>query len=217
MGRPKNKPARKDGYFEYKGVVGQGINGPIRKSFYSKISKKDAEKKYQEYLVNLKTAEVTGVGFVEIGAGFTEWGRMWLESYKKPTLSENAYRWSYLGICEKHLFPYFKNADLRAIQPAHIQKFFNEHKHLSESMLSKLNMCLIGIFSSAIENDRCYKNPALSKNVSWQSEKEKQEKRVYSDDEIRKVTALVDLPEIVALLWDGNAHRRTVRPDVAGR
>ena len=25
MGRPKNKPARKDGYFEYKGVVGQGI------------------------------------------------------------------------------------------------------------------------------------------------------------------------------------------------
>ena len=65
MGRPKNKPARKDGYFEYKGVVGQGINGPIRKSFYSKISKKDAERKYQDYLVNLKTAEVTGIGFVE--------------------------------------------------------------------------------------------------------------------------------------------------------
>ena len=76
MERPKNKPARKDGYFEYKRVVGQGINGPIRKSFYSKISKKDAEKKYQEYLVNLKTAEVTGVGFVETGTGFTEWGRM---------------------------------------------------------------------------------------------------------------------------------------------
>ena len=152
MGRPKNKPARKDGYFEYKGVVGQGINGPIRKSFYSKISKKDAEKKYQEYLVNLKTAEVTGIGFVETGTGFTEWGRMWLESYKKPTVSENTYLWSYKNTCEKHLFPYFKNADLRAIQPAHIQKFFNEHQHLSESMLSKLNMCLIGIFASAIES-----------------------------------------------------------------
>lgn len=203
MGRPKNKPARKDGYFEYKGVIGQGINGPIRKSFYSKISKKDAERKYQDYLVNLKTAEVTGVGFVEIGAGFTEWGRAWLESYKKPTLSENAYRWSYLGICEKHLFPYFKNADLRAIQPAHIQKFFNEHQHLSESMLAKLNMCLIGIFASAIENDKCYKNPALSKNVVWQSGKEKQEKRVYADEQISTLTALVELPEIVALLWTG--------------
>lgn len=44
MGRPKNKPARKDGYFEYKGVVGQGINGPIRKSFYSKISKNQQKK-----------------------------------------------------------------------------------------------------------------------------------------------------------------------------
>ena len=203
MARPKNKPARKDGYFEFKGVIGEGLNGPIRKSFYSKISKKDAEKKYQAYLVNLKAAEVTGSTFVEVGAGFTEWGRMWLENYKKPTLSENAFRWSYLGICEKHLFPYFKNADLRNIQPAHIQKFFNEHKHYSESLLRKINMCLIGIFASAIENDKCYKNPALSKSISWQSSQHKEGKRVYTDEEIRSVTALTDLPEIIALLWTG--------------
>lgn len=128
---------------------------------------------------------------------------MWLESYKKPTVSENTYLWSYKNTCEKHLFPYFKNADLRAIQPAHIQKFFNEHQHLSESMLSKLNMCLIGIFASAVENDKCYKNPALSKNVAWQSGKEKQEKRVYADEQISTLTALAELPEIVALLWTG--------------
>lgn len=207
MARPKkdaNKSKRKDGLYEYKGTVGKDMSGKaIRKSFYSSISLDDAKKQHAQYMIEQKAAEITGTVFVETGTTFAAWARKWLETYKKPNVDENTYLWSYEAPVEKHLIPYFGNADLRAIQPINVQEFFSIKKDMSESYLGKLNMCITGIFDSAIENDLCYKNPARSKTVMVASEKEKSEKRVLTPEQIKTVCALTELPEIIAMLRSG--------------
>lgn len=67
MARPKkNQPNRKDGLFEIKKTIGKDMYGkPIRKSFYSSISKKDAEKQAEEYIINQQVADITGDIFIK--------------------------------------------------------------------------------------------------------------------------------------------------------
>lgn len=208
MARPRkdqNKGKRKGrALYEYKGTVGKNMNGkPIRKSFYSDVSLEDAKKQHAQYMIDQKAAEITGTVFVDSGTTFAVWARKWLETYKKPTVDENTYRLSYETPVEKHLIPYFGNADLRTIQPINVQQFFASKATMSESYLGKLNMCLTGIFDSAIENDLCYKNPARSKTVTVTSEQVKTEKRVYTTEQIAKVSSLCELPEVTAMLYTG--------------
>lgn len=207
MARPKkdvNKGKRKDGIFEYKGTIGKKMDGsPIRKSFYSSVSLDDAKKAHKEYMVSQRAAEITGTVFVENGITFAEWARKWLTTYKKPNVDENTYRLSYETPVEKHLIPYFGGADLRTIQPINVQDFYTSKQGLSETYLKKLSMCLSGIFDSAIENDLCYKNPARSKSVMITSEKEKIKKRVLTQEHIRTVCAVCELPEVTAMLRTG--------------
>lgn len=204
MARPKKKPPRKDGTYEVKKTLGRDMKGkPIRKSFYSSVSQADAERKAEEYLIQQKAAEITGTVFAPTSSKFSAWAKKWLETYKKPNVDENTYRFTYANTVENHLIPYFGDADLRIIQPINIQEFFATKSNLSESMLDKIHMCLIGIFDSAIENELCYKNPAKSKNIAYISTRGKNEKRVFSSEQIATVCALTEMKEVVALLHTG--------------
>ena len=205
MPRPKKEaPNRKDGLYEVKITVGKRMDGTlIRKSFYSAISKADARAQAEAYRVEQRAAEITGTVFAPTGSGFTTWGRIWLKTYKQPNVDPNTYRWTYENTCEKHIFPYFAEADLRTIQPADIQAFLSTKRNLSESMLDKIHMCLIGIFDSAIENEKCYRNPARSKHITYTSAQEKSQKQVYTREQIQQVSSFCDLPEITALLYSG--------------
>ena len=207
MARPKkdlSKGKRTDGRYEYKGVVGKKMDGKaIRKSFYSIVSLADAKSKFEEYLIEQKAAELTGRIFCNDKSGFSQWAEFWLKVYKQPNVDANTYRLTYENSVYKHLNPYFKDADLKSIQPADIQAFFTSKQNLSPSTLSKLKMCLMGIFESAIENDKCYKNPVRSKNISCSSTYKKAEKRVYTAEQIPVVSLLCNTPEITAILYTG--------------
>lgn len=207
MPRPKkdqNKGKRQDGLYEFKGIVGKRMNGsPVRKSFYSPISRADAEEKYKAYLIELRASEMTGQLFCKDRVGFSSWAEFWLKTYKQPSVDENTYRLTYENSIYKHLNPYFKDAELKTIQPADIQAFFTSKQHLSASMLSKLRMCLIGIFDSAIENEKCYKNPVRSKSITYTSTRQKNKKQVYTAEQIPKVCRICDLPEVTAMLYTG--------------
>ena len=185
MPRPKKQaPNRSDGRFEYKPIIGKSFDGkPIRKSFYSYKSLADAKANAQEYIIQQETALRTGETFIQKSYTFGEWATKWLETYKKPTVSENTYRLTYENSVKKHLLPYFGKAELTSIRSIDIQNFFNhKQKELSDSMLDKLHMTLFGIFDCAIDNDLCYKNPV--KGIKYASQVEKTEKIVYSSDEI---------------------------------
>ncbi len=207
MARPKKDSKtgkRKDEQYEYKGFIGTTVDGrPKRKSFYSPISLDDAKSKHAQFLVDKKAAEITGTVFVEKGVTFAEWAERWLLVYKKPNVDENTYLYTYENTVRVHLIPYFKNADLRSIQPLSIQKFFSEKASYSESMLDKFHMCLVSIFDAAIENDLCYKNPAKSKTVSVVSSYVKTPKRVFTPEQLDVVRERCSMPQIVCALGSG--------------
>lgn len=184
MARPKKQlPKRKDGTYEVKVTVGHTFDGKmIRKSFYSAKSLQDAKAKAQEYIIEQEATARTGISSSPDTITFAEWSEKWLIVYKKPTVSDNTYRKTYCYVVHNYLNPQFGKARLIDIRQMDIQMFFAKHSDLSESLLHKILITLCGIFDAAIENDLCLKNPA--KNVSYTSVAEKQEKKVYTEEQI---------------------------------
>ena len=187
MPRPKKKkPSRADGRFEYKAPIGRTFDGKIQyKSFYSYDSIEDARTKAEQYKIEREVSARTGDIFSGDQITFAVWAKKWLISYKKPTVASQTYRGTYLNTVEKHLLPYFGNARLIDIKQIDIQNFYaSKSDTCSESLLSKLKLCLCGIFEAAIENDLIYKNPA--KHAVFISHVAKHEKKVYTDEQIIK-------------------------------
>lgn len=196
MGRPKKeKPNHATGMYEVKVTVGHTFDGkPIRKSFYSSISKEAAKAKAEQYKINQAVYEQTGENIIEPTAiTFETWANKWLESYKKNTVKEQTYLFTYKSNVEKYLIPYFKKARLTNIKQIDIQKYFNTVKNpindspLSHSVLDKHKMILKSIFDAAIDNDLCYKNPV--KNIKYPHVSEKEDKHVYSRKQKEDVIA----------------------------
>lgn len=203
MGRPKKEKPNHGNYYEIKAIVHDASGRKIRKSFYSEISKDDARDKAKQYDVEHQVATITGEQIIDRNISFESWARKWLTVYKKPNVSANTYKWTYENSVEKHLIPYFGKMGLNEILPITVREFYKTKSDLSESALHKISLCLYGIFESAIENDQCFKNPA--KNVSYNSDAQKHNKKVYSDLQIRCVEILAwnAMPEIVLLLETG--------------
>ena len=202
--KKKEQPNRADGLYEVKMTVGKKMDGsPIRKSFYSHVSKDDARRQGQKYIQDMQIANLTGNTFVEKDVTFRQWAIRWLETYKRGEVDENTYRFTYKNTVCNHLIPYFGDAPLTTIRPIDIKEFYATKANLSESGLSKIRMCLNMIFETAIDNDLCYKNPA--KRVSYTSIAEKTVKRVYKDEQIDLVEeyALTRMPEVIVLLETG--------------
>lgn len=188
MGRPKKEaPNRDDGRYEVKVTVGKDFNGKlIRKSFYSYISKADAMAQAEQYKINKAVYDVTGETLEAPATAFSTWANKWLETYKKGTIKENSYIFTYKSNMEKHLIPYFGKAHLMDIKQADIQNYFNtvmseSGEPLSKSTLNKHRMILKSLFDAAIDNDLCYKNPV--KNIKFQRVSDKAEKHVWTKEQ----------------------------------
>lgn len=188
MGRPKKEaPNRDDGRYEVKVTVGKDFNGKlIRKSFYSYISKADAMAQAEQYKINKAVHDVTGEALEAPVTAFSTWATKWLETYKKGTIKESSYIFTYKSNMEKHLIPYFGKAHLMDIKQADIQNYFNTVKSesgepLSKSTLNKHRMILKSLFDAAIENDLCYKNPV--KNIKYPRVSDKTEKHVWTKEQ----------------------------------
>ena len=113
MARPKKEqPNRKDGNYEIKVTVGKdALTGkPIRKSFYSTVSKADARQKAINYI---KEQELKSYGIIKQKANLrlTEFAQSFLESVK-GTIKEITYNLTYKNTIVNHIIPYFNNADI---------------------------------------------------------------------------------------------------------
>jgi integrase len=204
MGRPKKEKPNHGKLYEVKVTVGHNLHGePIRKSFYSRISKEDARQRAEKWKIEKAIAEQTGQTFIDKDTTFAEWAKKWLEVYKKPNVDENTYHLTYEQNVNNHLIPFFGKADMKAIKPIDIQEFFDSLSGFSDSVLKKLHMCLNGIFESAIENDICNKNPV--RHIKAKSTRKKNTKHVYSEQQIEKVKMYCKsrMPEVFVLLSSG--------------
>ena len=129
MGRPKKeKPNRANGIYEVKVTVGRDSMGrPIRKSFYSKISKEAAKAKAEQFKVDQAVYDITGETPQSNDIAFSVWAEKVLESLK-GTVKGSTYELHYRNTIEKHLIPYFKNARMNRIKQIDIQNYFNQNQ-----------------------------------------------------------------------------------------
>jgi len=192
MARPrKEKPNRADGRYEIKAVIGKKFDGtPIRKSFYSPISKADAKRQAEEYKVEMEVAARTGETFISKDETFGEWATKWLETYKKPYVKVQTYLYTYKNNLDKYLIPYFGDVQLSTIKTIDVQNYINnvtykdksgKKKKLSRSVLEKHKIILNEVFERAIEDDLCYKNPCKNVNLP---PKKGSHKRVYTQEQV---------------------------------
>lgn len=162
MGRPKkDKPNHASGMYEVKITIGHTFDGkPIRKSFYSSVSKSAAKAKAEQFKIDQAVSMQTDSPFVSKKECFDTWALKWLETYKLNKVKEHTYLFTYKKNIEKYLIPYFKKAKLSDIKQIDIQNYFNEIKNtdngkpLSLSVLEKHKMILKSIFDTAIDISR---------------------------------------------------------------
>lgn len=186
MPRKKETPNHGE-YYEYKISVGKRLDGsPIRKSFYSKISKQDAKNAAEEWRINEKAHALAGLPLNNDSIRFDEWANLWLEKYKRGRVKDSTFTETYQRPVKKILIPYFGRASISQIKPIDIQDFLEKQaKIYSESTMKKLQLCLNAIFETAIDNDLCYKNPA--KKVSYFIANPTKKRRVYSKEQVKDI------------------------------
>lgn len=89
---------------QIKTTIGKNLDGsPVRKSFYGR-TKKEANEKAREYLIN------NSFTTVDKNILLKEWSVKWLEVYKENNVSEITYQNTYHNPVHNHIIPYFKNA-----------------------------------------------------------------------------------------------------------
>lgn len=242
MPRPrKDKPHHSSGMYEYKATIGHTFDGkPIRKSFYSKTSKEAAKSKANEYIINSRVAEQTGEVYVARESSFSAWAKKWLETYKKGNCKEHTYNYTYRTNVENYLIPFFGEAKLTNIKQIDVQRYFNEHKHLSAITLKRQKSILYSIFEEAIYNDLCIKNPV--RNITYISDKAAKIKKAYNREQSDKAIAYAETTiltkglsvyiilntglrrgELLGLMWSDIdfvnktlSVRRAIEPDTVG-
>lgn len=188
MGRPKkDRPHHSSGMYEYKATIGHTFDGkPIRKSFYSSVSRDAAKAKAEEYIINSRVAEQTGEAYVAKQERFDSWAIKWLETYKKGNCKEHTYNYTYRTNVENYMIPFFGGAKLSDIRQIDVQQYFNEHKHLSQITLKRQRAILHSIFEEAIYNDLCTKNPV--RNIVYTSDKPEKIKKAYDLKQSKKAS-----------------------------
>lgn len=193
MPRPKKEaPNHAGNLYEVKITVGRTFDGkPLRKSFYSSISKADARAKAQSYQITEEAAKQSGLGMVLQEMTFESWARKWLTVYKKGQVKDNTYDGTYRQPVELHLIPHFGKAKLTDIRPISIQSYFDQKgQELSMETLRKHRMCLSAIFDAAVENDLCRKSPVPSR-LKLSSQKTPPIKRDYKQEDYDTVFQFV--------------------------
>jgi len=80
---------------------------------------------------------------------FEDYAKEWLEVYMKPHLASTTYS-CYRQQMNRHIIPAFQQRDLRSIETADIQFFFNERRQLKKESQRKLKGILNMIFNAAV-------------------------------------------------------------------
>ena len=92
---------------------------------------------------------------------FSAYAFQWLEVFAKPHLASTTYA-CYRQQLKKHILPAFPMRDIRSIETADIQLFFNERRYLHHESQRKLRNILNMIFAAAEDDHLIDHNPTHS-------------------------------------------------------
>jgi len=151
---------RKNGW-RYRAVV--EVNGVIERKSFSGRTKPAALQAYKDWMESDQKVAIERVRIVG------EWAEHWLEIYCKPKVSYPVHK-DYQAMLNNHILPFplgatpFKAKKLGEVKPAHIASIYAGMKKrdgsaLARSTLEKARILLNGIFSTAVDNGLCGRNP----------------------------------------------------------
>lgn len=99
MGRKKKGNVNSRGYYTFKKTISTKFDGtPIKKVFYSKKSKADAQRKAEEYIVKQQLSIQLGETLNPVSVNFKNCAYMWLESVKS-SISDVTYNTYFCPMC----------------------------------------------------------------------------------------------------------------------
>lgn len=178
----KEKPNRENGLFEVKITIGRNTDGtPIRKSFYSTISRKDAKEKGKQWMEKQAALELAFNNPDQVT--FSEYASKFLEVYVAGKVKGNTYQTNFEAPLRLHILPVFGSLYLHEIKPIDIQRFLDRcAKDMSQHQLLKMRRCLSTIFQTAVENQLIPQNPVNSR-VKARSEVESKQKQFYTSEQ----------------------------------
>lgn len=191
MPRKKEKPSHDSGMYCYRIRIRQPDGSSKQKAFYSHKSKADAIKKAEEWKANQEVIARTGIVPSDVkGEPFDRWARKWLEAYKRGTVKEHTFSFTYRSIVEKYMIPYFGSCPIGIIMAADLQKYLNEVRKADGSPLAKSTMkkhilILQAMFGSAADNMLIPRAPA--KALSIPSDAKEPEERAYWTEEMAEI------------------------------
>lgn len=170
-------------YFRISLTIGYDDNGKQKQKYFYGKTKKEAEDKKQEYLLNLNK------GITNNKIYLSQALRSWLFEIVKPKVKESTFE-RYEGIYRN----YIKDSEIgllevKSISKLVIQKHYNKlSKNKSISQIKNLNKLLKSFFFYCIDEDIIYKNPCCrivfnDNNVNNNVNKNK----VFNADEIQRI------------------------------
>lgn len=158
MARPKKEKPNARGMYEITISLGKDITGkPIRKHFYSTVSKEHARQKAEDWKVEQAVALQTGK-YKEKDISFRDLAEIIREN-KKPTMKYSSWNTGIDIPIRRHLIPYFGDTLVKNIKKIDIERYFNGKKDLCVDTLNRHYITLKMIFEEAINNDYLLKNP----------------------------------------------------------
>ncbi len=172
-------------YYRVTATIGKDENGKlIRKEFYGK-SKKEAEEKRDEYLINVRSG--LAVDYQEHALGNLM--KLWLFEVIKPNKAENTLV-RYMGI-----YNYIKSSNLYSIRiynltPMDIQKYYNELATggKTHSQILMINKVLKSFFNYCIKQRYIFFNPCAGVELPKKDTTSDSEKvDPFTDEEIKTI------------------------------
>lgn len=160
-------------------------NGERKRIFVRGKSKRDVDLK----LAEIKTKYDMGLMITSPNTTFGKWADEWLETYKKPTVTNGWYKYIE-GLLNNHLLPCLGGLQLNKIRPVHIQSCINGMNGKSHSFVSKTVVVLRDILQRAVENGLILTNPA--QNIIMPKTTNGERRSLTVDEEQRLLEVLAD-------------------------
>ena len=118
-------------------------------------SQRDADRKADQYKKDLED----GVIGISKNMRMSSWAREWLETYKKPSITEKSYK-NYKRYVENIIIPQIGGLRLHEVTDVHLQKLLNGRAGKSYSDLKHLRDTVKAIFRKARESKLIQYDPA---------------------------------------------------------
>lgn len=112
-----------------------------------------------------------------------EWVPQYLDAYKRGTIKDDSFYT--LQLVVRHIPQELIDMDMDLIKPMHLQKFYNEFaKTASKSYMDKMRVLINALYTTALDNELCTKNPTKHLKIPQVREKPRE---AFTIEEVRLI------------------------------